>query len=51
MGLRSSLSVVALVIVVALFLARMLPETPVGATHPDDAADQGGRAEEPDPAA
>jgi len=45
-GLRSALSVVALVIAIALFLARMLPVTPVGA-DPDDTADdtseQGGR--------
>jgi hypothetical protein len=48
-GLRTALSVVALVIVVALFLARMLPITPVGAELPDNAADQGERPEEPDP--
>jgi len=49
-GLRTALSVVALVIVVALFLARMLPVMPVGAAVPDDAVDQGERPEEPDQA-
>ena len=44
-GLRTALSVVALVIVIALFLARMLPTSPVGGSESDDGTDQGGRAE------
>jgi MFS family permease len=50
-GLRTALSVVALVIVIALFLARMLPATPVGADPPDgadDASEQGGHPERDD---
>jgi len=34
-GLRTALSVVALIIVLALFLARMLPDTPIVADEPD----------------
>ena len=49
-GLRTALSVVALVIVVALFFARMLPVVPVGADGPDDPAEQGTFPEEPDAA-
>jgi hypothetical protein len=48
-GLRTALSVVALVIVVALFLGRMLPTTPVGADASDGAegaADLGKPSEE-----
>ena len=34
-GLRTALSVVSLIIVLALFLARMLPDTPIVADEPD----------------